>query len=92
MSHKHARILDAILKGPAAGNIHWRDIESLLHHLDARIESRHGARLRVLLNGIETSLHHPHHSGVCDKNEIRHLRKFLISAGVGSSTGQTKNQ
>ncbi len=89
MSHKHARVLDAIFKEPAVGNIHWRDVESLLHHLDARVESGHGARLRVSLNGIEGSLHRPHHTGVCSKHDIRHLRKFLVTAGVAPSAGQT---
>ncbi len=89
MSHKHTRVLEAIFKESVAGNIHWRDVESLLHHLDARIETGHGARLRVLLNGIEVSLHRPHHSGVCSKHEIRHLRKFLVAAGVDPSAGQT---
>lgn len=83
MSHKHKRILDAILKEPVTGNIHWRDVESLLHHLDIRIETGHGARLRVSLNGVEASLCRPHHSGVCSKHEIRHLQKFLVTAGVG---------
>jgi len=82
MSHKHIRILDSVFKESATGNIHWRDVESLLHHLNARIENGHGARQRVFLNGVEASLHRPHHSGVCSKHEIRNLRKFLVSAGV----------
>jgi len=82
MSRKHNRILSAILAGPVSGNIHWRDVESLLHHLNATIEPGHGARMRIILNGVDGTLHHPHHSGVCDKHDLRHLRDFLISAGV----------
>lgn len=82
MGRKHHRILSAILEGPVSGNIHWRDVEALLRHLDASIEPGHGARMRVILNGIEGTLHYPHHSGVCDKNDVRHLRDFLLSAGV----------
>lgn len=82
MSHKHQRILSSILEGPVSGNIHWRDIESLLHHLSAVIEPGHGARKRVTLNGVEGTLHVPHHSGVCDKHDLRHLRDFLLSAGI----------
>ncbi len=88
MSHKHTRIIHAIFKDPVSGNIHWRDVESLLHHLDARLETGHGARLRVFLNGIEASLHRPHHSGVCSRHEIRHLREFLAAAGVNPSPEQ----
>ncbi len=82
MGRKHHRVLAAILDGPVSGNIHWREIESLLNHLGAEIEPAHGARMRVILNGIEGTLRVPHHSGVCDKNDVRHLRDFLLGAGI----------
>ena len=82
MGRKHHRVLAAILGGPVSGNLHWREIESLLHNLGAHVEPAHGARMRVVLNGIEGTLRVPHHSGVCDKNDVRHLREFLLSAGV----------
>lgn len=78
MSQKHTRILESILQEPVSGNIHWREVESLLHHLGAVVEPAHGARLRVTLKGIEGTLHRPHHSGVCSKQEIRHLRDYLL--------------
>lgn len=81
MSH-HSNLLRAIFHDPISGNIHWRDIESLLHHLGASIEPGHGARFRVVLNGMEGFLHHPHHSGVCAKPEIKHIRDYLAKAGV----------
>jgi hypothetical protein len=83
MGQKYARLLRAILEEPVGGNIHWREIESLLQHLGARIESGHGARMKVVLNGVEGTLHHPHHSGVCSKQDIRHLREYLLSVGIG---------
>jgi hypothetical protein len=86
MSHKHQRVLDAVFQEPVSANIHWRDVESLLHHLGADIESTHGARMRVILNGVEATLHRPHHSGVCDKHEVRHLRDFLAAAGVSATS------
>ena len=86
MSRKHHRVLSAILNTPVSGNIHWREIESLLHHLDAIIEPGHGARMRVILNGVEGTLRVPHHSGVCDKNDVRHVRDFLFSAGVNMNS------
>ena len=86
MSRKHDRILDAIFKEPVSGNIHWRDVESLLAHLGATVEPGHGARMRVVLNGVEGTLHRPHHSGVCGKQDIRHLREYLASAGINPSS------
>ena len=85
MSHKHDRVLRAIFKEPVSGNIHWREVESLLHHLGAVLEPCHGARMRVVLNEIEGTLHRPHHSGVCTKHDIRHLRNFLLAARVSLS-------
>ncbi len=82
MSQKHKRVLGNILQEPVSGNIHWREVESLLHHLGASIETGHGARMRVVINGTEGMVTRPHHSGVCSKQEIRHLRNYLLSAGI----------
>lgn len=86
MSHKHQRLLDSILQEPVSGNIHWREVESLLHHLGANLEPAHGARIKVEINGVEGMLCRPHHSGVCSKQDIRHLRTYLISAGVSMTS------
>lgn len=83
MSHKQQnQLLKSILQGPISGNIHWREVESLLHHLGATIEPAHGARMRAVLNGVEGTLHKPHHGGVCEKHDVRHIREFLEAAGV----------
>lgn len=84
MSQKHERLLRAILQEPVSGNIHWREVESLLQHLGAVIEPGHGARMKVVLNNVEGTLHRPHHSGVCGKHDIRHLREYLLSAGISA--------
>lgn len=86
MSHKHTNLLRAIFHDPVSANIHWREIESLLHHLGASIVPSHGARFHVTLNGFEDFLHHPHQSNVCDRNLIKHLREFLSRAGVTPSS------
>lgn len=82
MSHKHERLLESILREPVSGNIHWREIESLLHRLGATVTPAHGARVHVVLNGIEGTLHRPHHSGICTKQEVRYVRDYLLAAGV----------
>lgn len=86
MSQKHKRVLCAIFQEPSSSNIHWREIESLLHHLGAVVQSSHGARVHVVLKGTEGILHRPHHSSVCSKHEIRELRKYLTSANISLST------
>ncbi|MCK6405252.1 MAG: type II toxin-antitoxin system HicA family toxin [Rhodocyclaceae bacterium] len=82
MSHKHRNLLQAIYQDPIPANIQWREVESLLHHLGADVEPNHGARFRVVLNKREFFLHHPHHSNEFSKQEIKHLREGLASAGM----------
>ncbi|MDT4328566.1 type II toxin-antitoxin system HicA family toxin [Methylomonas sp. MED-D] len=85
MSH-HANVLRAIFHDPISANIHWREVESLLHHLGATIESGHGAKFRVVLNQFEGFLHHPHHGGVFAKQDVKHVRELLERAGVTPSS------
>ena len=82
MGHKHLHLLQAIYHDPPGANIHWREVESLLQHLGASIESAHGARFRIVLNRVEAYLHHPHNSSTCGRQEIKQLREFLAHAGV----------
>ena len=39
MSQKHKRVLRSILEGPVSGNIHWREVESLLREEFAAVSS-----------------------------------------------------
>ncbi|MFA7243311.1 MAG: type II toxin-antitoxin system HicA family toxin [Sulfuricellaceae bacterium] len=86
MSHKHVNLIRAIFHDPVSGNIHWREIESLLHHLGASVTPTHGTGFRVKLNDREDFLHHPHQSNVCDRVVIKRLRDFLAGAGVSPSS------
>ena len=90
MSHKHLHLLQAIYHDPLSANIHWREIESLLAHLGASVESAHGARFRVVLNRVEVFLHHPHNSSTCSKQEVQQVREFLARAGVTLSTYEAR--
>lgn len=80
MSHKHENLIRAIFHDPVSGNIQWREIESLLHHLGAEVESLSGARIRVKLNGAEGILHRPHHGNSLGRQDIQHLREYLAHA------------
>jgi hypothetical protein len=85
MSHKHEQLLLAIFHDPISANIHWREVESLLNHVGADIESLSGARVRVKLNGAEGILHRPHHGNTLDKSAVRHLREYLAHARMTPS-------
>jgi len=85
MSHKHANLLRTIFQDPPSANTHWREVESLLHHLGASVEPTHGARFRIVLNGVEGFFHHPHNSSTCSKTDIKQLREFLAHAKISPS-------
>jgi len=85
MSHKHEHLVQAVFRDPVSANIHWREVESLLHHLEATIEELSGARLRVKLNGYEDVLHRPHHSSTLGRQDVKNLREFLACARVTPS-------
>ena len=91
MSHKHEQLLKLIFHDPISGNIHWREIESLLHHLGADIEPSHGARFKVTLNKVEAFLHHPHNSSTCSRTDIKSIREVLTHAGVTLSAYESGN-
>lgn len=82
MSRRHANLLRTIFHDPPSGNLHWREVESLLKHVGAELEPVSGARVRVRLNRMEDVLHRPHHSNVLDISAIKHLREFLARTGV----------
>lgn len=90
MSHKHLHLLRSLFQDPVSANIHWREIESLLHHLGATLDPVHGARFRVVLNRHEYFLHHPHQSNVFSRQDIKQLREFLTHAGISLSAYETQ--
>jgi hypothetical protein len=91
MSRHHANLLRSIFHDPPSGNVHWREIESLLKHVGAELEPLSGARIRVTLNRMESVLHRPHHSNVLDANSLVHLRGFLARAGVTPSLYESRD-
>ena len=85
MSHKHDNLIRAVFQDPISGNIQWREIESLLRHLGAAIESLSGTRIRVKLNGHEGILHRPHGGNSLGRQDVQHLREYLSHARVTPS-------
>lgn len=92
MSHKHRNVLQAIFHDPLSSNIQWREVESLLHHLGAKLEPSHGARFRVILNRHEFTVHHPHHGNEFGKTDIKYLRECLAAAGITLSSYDEQNK
>ena len=85
MSQKHAKLLTEIFHDPISTNIHWREIESLLKHLGAEVESLSGARIRAKLGHAEGILHRPHGGNSLGRQDVLHLREYLSHARVTPS-------
>ncbi|WP_420887665.1 type II toxin-antitoxin system HicA family toxin [Candidatus Neptunochlamydia vexilliferae] len=62
--------LKAVFTSPPPSSVKWKDIESLLVHLGARIEEGHGSRLRIILNREEAVFHRPHPRKETDKGAL----------------------
>ena len=92
MSRHHTQLLRTIFHDPPSGNVHWRDIESLLRHVSATLEPLSGARFRVRLNRMEGIVHRPHHSNVMDARALLHLRELLARGGVTPSQYEAKDE
>ena len=90
MSHKHIQLLRTIFHDPISGNIHWREVESLLAHLGAEIEPLSGARLRVKLNHYVGILLRTHLGSTLGRQDVQHLREYLSHARATPS--QYENQ
>lgn len=93
MSRHHAQLIRSIFHDPPSGNVHWRDIESLLRHVGAEIEPLSGARIRVRLGRVEGILHRPHHGNTLGASSLLHVRELLARGGVTPAqyehTGET---
>jgi hypothetical protein len=63
----------------------------MLAHLGARWNAPRGEFSR----GVERGggfIHRPHNSTTCTKQELRHVREYLVSAGVSLSQLQAGEQ
>jgi hypothetical protein len=85
MSRHHTQLIRTIFHDPPSGNVHWRDVESLLRHVGATLESIPGARVRVRLGQVEGVVHRPHHGNTLDASSLLHVRALLARGGVTPS-------
>jgi len=82
MKSKHRKTLEAIFKKPTRADIVWKDIESMIQHLDGEIQERRGSRVGIFLNGKATVFHRPHPRKEADKGAVENMRDFLETAGI----------
>ncbi len=84
MKSQHEKTLKLIFKRPTSANIRWKDIESLLQGLGAKVREREGSRIAVVLFEEVRVFHRPHPSPNTDKGAVESIRKWFESKGVKS--------
>ena len=82
MSKKHQKVLSAIFSAHPGSNLHWREIESLLHYLGAEFREGTGASTVVSLQGREFTIHRGSHGSTISKQSLHDLKKYLESVNV----------
>lgn len=82
MKRKSSKTLALIFARPVSGGIKWRDIESLLVDMGAKVSEREGSRVGVKLFGEVRVFHRPHPSPDTDKGAVESIRKWLENNGV----------
>jgi len=82
LKKKHQTTLNAIFAMPVQSGIVWKDIESLLQILGAKLSMGGGSRVRIALNGRKAVFHRPHPRKETDKGAVVSVRRFLVEAGV----------
>jgi hypothetical protein len=79
----HQRTYDALFKQPAARNLHWRDVRSLLGALADVVEEPDGS-LKILRNGQTLVLHPSRDKDIAEIEELMEIRHYLERSGTAS--------
>ena len=81
LSGSHRRTYDAIFRHPAARNLGWRDVRSLLGTLAEVVEEPNG-NLKIARNGQTLTLHPSLDKNVAEIEELMAIRHFLERSGA----------
>lgn len=80
LNGRHQHTYEAIFRHPAAHNLEWHDVRSLLAALGEVVEGSNGA-LQVKRNGQMITLHAPKHKDVASVDDLMAIRHFLEKSG-----------
>jgi hypothetical protein len=80
LNGRHQHTYEAIFRHPAAHNLEWHDVRSLLDALAEVVEGSNGS-LQVKRNGQMVTLHAPKHKDVATVEDLMAIRRFLEQSG-----------
>jgi hypothetical protein len=84
LNGRHRHTYEAIFRHPAAHNLEWHDVRSLLDTL-ADVSEGHNGSLQVTRNGQMVILHPPKHKDVATVEDLMAVRRFLQQSGETAS-------
>jgi hypothetical protein len=76
LNGRHQHTYEAIFRHPAAHNLEWHDVRSLLAALADVVEEPNGS-FQVTRNGHLVVLHAPKHKDVATVEDLLAIRRFL---------------
>jgi hypothetical protein len=82
VNSKQRKTLKAIFAEPAAGNIEWTAIESLLKSVDCKVVEGSGAAVKFRYGMLIAAFHRPHPEKEAKRYQVRDAREFLMKIGV----------
>jgi hypothetical protein len=77
----HRGTYDAVFRRPAAHNLRWRDVWSMLGTVAEAVQETNGT-LKVSRNGQTLVLHRPRGKDLADLKELAQVRHFLERSGA----------
>ena len=83
MSRTHQTTYNAIFQHPAARNLQWHDVRSMLNSI-SEVEEEHNGNLRFTRHGETLTVHPPKHKDLSDIQELMKIRHFLERSAVPS--------
>jgi hypothetical protein len=84
LNGRHQHTYEAIFRHPAAHNLEWHDVRSLLAAL-VDVSEGHNGSLQVTRNGQMVILHAPKHKDVASVEDLMAVRRFLEQSGETAS-------
>ena len=82
MNSKHRKTLEAVLAGPANGNIEWARIEALLVALGCCVIEGPGSAITFEHQGRKANFHRPHPAKEALRYRVKAVREFIEKIGA----------
>ena len=89
LSGSHRRTYDGIFRHPAARNLGWREVRSLLGALAEVVEEPNG-NLKITRNGQSLCLHPSLDKNVAEIEDLMQIRHFLERSGAASPEAEAR--